>query len=393
MGSRHGPPPISSTTSAGRASRSWRELRQGRDVALVSDAGTPGISDPGFRLVREARAAGLPVLPVPGASAAVAALSVSGLPTDRFLFVGFLPAKASARQKALDGAHERSRDAGVLRIPGAHSRDSGRSARRPSAIARPSWAARLTKLHEEHLRGPLSTLRAGLSSREAVRGEIVLVVGGSVRKRPPPEESAEALFSRLVEAGKTRREAVKEVARALGLPAREVYAEGALLDRKVPLMRALAVFLNRRNSSVRVLVVGNGGREHALAWKIRQSPLVTEVYCAPGQRRDRRAGGLRPDRHLQHRGGGRLRADDQGRPDGRRPRAADGARDRRRVLAARDVDLLPEPRGRRARRLEGLRPRVHAAAQDPVARLPHLHDRRRGACRSSRRRRSASRWC
>jgi len=73
-------------------------IRQGGDVALVSDAGTPGISDPGYRLVREARAEGLPVVPIPGPSAAVAALSVSGLPTDRFLFVGFLPPRSGARR-------------------------------------------------------------------------------------------------------------------------------------------------------------------------------------------------------------------------------------------------------------------------------------------------------
>src|SRR5205814_373588 len=86
-----------------KGERILRALREGRDVALVSDAGTPGISDPGFRLVREARAEGLPVVPVPGPSAAVAALSVSGLPTDRFLFVGFLPSRAQARRAALRG--------------------------------------------------------------------------------------------------------------------------------------------------------------------------------------------------------------------------------------------------------------------------------------------------
>ena len=75
-------------------------LREGRDVALVSDAGTPGVSDPGYRLVRDARAAGVAVVPVPGPSAAIAAVSVSGLPTDRFLFVGFLPPRAGARRRA-----------------------------------------------------------------------------------------------------------------------------------------------------------------------------------------------------------------------------------------------------------------------------------------------------
>ena len=84
-----------------KGERILQALREGQDVALVSDAGTPGISDPGYRLVRDARAEGLPVVPVPGPSAVAAALSVSGLPTDRYLFVGFLPAKAGARRRAL----------------------------------------------------------------------------------------------------------------------------------------------------------------------------------------------------------------------------------------------------------------------------------------------------
>ncbi len=85
-----------------KGERILEALRGGRDVALVSDAGTPGISDPGYRLVRDARAEGLAVVPVPGPSAAVAALSVSGLPTDRFLFVGFLPPREAARRRTLE---------------------------------------------------------------------------------------------------------------------------------------------------------------------------------------------------------------------------------------------------------------------------------------------------
>src|SRR5712691_11316870 len=85
-----------------KGARILEALRAGRDVALVSDAGTPGISDPGYRLVRDARAEGLPVVPVPGPCAAVAALSVSGLPTDRFLFVGFLPSRSGARRRELE---------------------------------------------------------------------------------------------------------------------------------------------------------------------------------------------------------------------------------------------------------------------------------------------------
>src|SRR5207245_643780 len=98
---------VTPTTSYFEHNERWKgerileALRGGTDVALVSDAGTPGISDPGYRLVRDARAESLPVVPVPGPSAAVAALSVPGLPTDRFLFVGFLPPRAAARRRAL----------------------------------------------------------------------------------------------------------------------------------------------------------------------------------------------------------------------------------------------------------------------------------------------------
>jgi len=216
------------TTSYFEHNESWKgehilaQLRQGHDVALVSDAGTPGISDPGFRLVREARAAGLAVVPVPGASAVVAALSVSGLPTDRFLFVGFLPAKASSRQKALVALVGVRETLVVyespLRILGTLADLKATFGDREAFLGR-----ELTKLHEEHLRGPLSSLRAALSTRESVKGEVVLVVAGA-GETPPPEESVEVLFGRLAEAGRTRREAVKEVAQVLGLPAREVYA-------------------------------------------------------------------------------------------------------------------------------------------------------------------------
>jgi 16S rRNA (cytidine1402-2'-O)-methyltransferase len=216
------------TTSYFEHNERWKgeailaELRAGRDVALVSDAGTPGISDPGFRLVREARAEGLAVFPVPGASAAVAALSVSGLPTDRFLFVGFLPPRAVARQKAIAGLTAVPETLVFYETP----------VRIVDALAdlcaglgdREAFLGReLTKLHEEHLRGRLSALQATLAARDAVRGEIVLIVAGA-SQAPASTESVETLFERAIAAGRTRREAVKEVAQALGLPAREVYA-------------------------------------------------------------------------------------------------------------------------------------------------------------------------
>jgi 16S rRNA (cytidine1402-2'-O)-methyltransferase len=196
-------------------------LRAGRDVALVSDAGTPGVSDPGYRLVRDARTAGIPVVPVPGPSAAVAALSVSGLPTDRFLFVGFLPAKVTARRKALEEL------AGVretmvfyespVRVVAAMADMVEVLGDREAFLCREA-----TKLHEEYRRATLSTLRENLASRAAVRGEFVIVVSGA-SDSPSSSEPVEVLFARLTAEGLTRREAVKEAARILGLPAREVY--------------------------------------------------------------------------------------------------------------------------------------------------------------------------
>src|SRR2546427_2632500 len=197
-------------------------LRAGRDVALVSDAGTPGISDPGYRLVRDARAEGLPVVPVPGPSAAVAALSVSGLPTDRFLFVGFLPSRSGARRAALADLAG-ARETLVFYespVPVLASLEDMRQALgdRPAFLCREA-----TKLHEEYGRGTLAELRAHLAERKEIRGEIVLVVAGAAEAQPASTETAEALFARLTAEGRTRRDAVKEVAKTLGLPAREVY--------------------------------------------------------------------------------------------------------------------------------------------------------------------------
>jgi 16S rRNA (cytidine1402-2'-O)-methyltransferase len=197
-------------------------LRGGRSVALVSDAGTPGISDPGYRLVRDARADGLPVVPVPGPSAATAALSVSGLPTDRFLFVGFLPARAGPRRKALGALAEVQQTLVVYESP----------VRVLDALAAMAevWGDReaflcreATKSHEEYARGRILEIRKGLAARKAIRGEIVLVVAGATDAPHVPEDEPEALYTRLAAEGRTRREAVKEAARRLGLPARHVY--------------------------------------------------------------------------------------------------------------------------------------------------------------------------
>jgi 16S rRNA (cytidine1402-2'-O)-methyltransferase len=199
-----------------------KALEAGKNVALVSDAGTPGVSDPGYRLVSAARDAGRDVIPVPGASAVVAALSVSGLPTDRFFFEGFLPSKAGARRRRLE---ELAAIAETLVFYESPVRVGAALEEMLSVLGdRAAFLCReATKLHEEYRRGTLSTLQAALEDRERVRGEIVLVVAGA-----PPAPKAEAtdvpaLFERLVSEGRSRREAVKEVARLTGLPAREIY--------------------------------------------------------------------------------------------------------------------------------------------------------------------------
>lgn len=198
-------------------------LREGEDVALVSDAGTPGISDPGYRLVRDARAEGLAVVPVPGPSALVAALSVSGLPTDRFLFVGFLPARALARDEALAGLASEPPTLVFYESP--QRVVASLEAMVACLGDRQAFLCReATKLHEEYAPGRLSELAARLRARESVKGEIVLVVAGAPETSSEAESDPVALYHRLAAEGRTRREAVKEAARRIGLPAREVYA-------------------------------------------------------------------------------------------------------------------------------------------------------------------------
>jgi 16S rRNA (cytidine1402-2'-O)-methyltransferase len=195
----------------------------GAVVVLVSDAGMPGLSDPGYRLVRACVDAGHRIEVVPGPSAAVSALAVSGLPPGRFVFEGFLPRRPGdrARRIAEVGADPRTlvffesphrvEDALVDLLEGLGDR--------PACIAR-----ELTKLHEEVRRGRLSELLAGVRAAPP-RGELVLVVGGAIRSdrvAPPPEELARRA-RRLMEGGMERRAALAEVARAARVPKRAVF--------------------------------------------------------------------------------------------------------------------------------------------------------------------------
>ena len=158
-----------------------RRLSGGESVAVVTDAGSPGISDPGYPLVRAAVAAGLRVESVPGPSAVIAALQVSGLPTDAFVFVGFLPPKSAARRRRLEELAERRETIVAFESP--HRIDSCLADLEEVWGGRSMVLAReLTKLHEQVMRGTPREVRAGLAAAER-RGEIVLVLAGRGRER------------------------------------------------------------------------------------------------------------------------------------------------------------------------------------------------------------------
>lgn len=196
-------------------------LAAGDSVALVADAGTPLVSDPGYRLVTAAAARGIRIEPVPGASALLAALTASGLPTDSFHFAGFLPSKPSQRRKTLEAVKDITATLVFFEAPhrvAASLADIGEVlGPRPMAAAR-----EITKLHEEFLRGTPAEILRELASRPTVKGEFTLVVGGA---RAPAAASAppEAEVAERMAAGMSRMEAIKAVARRRGLPKRELY--------------------------------------------------------------------------------------------------------------------------------------------------------------------------
>ncbi|MCI0431087.1 MAG: 16S rRNA (cytidine(1402)-2'-O)-methyltransferase [Rhodospirillales bacterium] len=207
-------------------------LRRGETIALVSDAGTPLISDPGYKLVRAAVEAGIPVTTLPGASAALAALVLSGLPTDRFFFAGFLPPRVAARRSEL---------VALANIPATliFFESAGRLAdsladmaavlgAREAAVAR-----ELTKLYEEVRRGTVAELAEHYAAAAPPKGEIVIVMG-------PPAAAVEASDAAIDDALRTAlaseslRDAVAAVAAALGAPRRRVYARALAIAGSKP---------------------------------------------------------------------------------------------------------------------------------------------------------------
>ncbi len=198
-------------------------LRGGARIALISDAGTPAIADPGYRLVRACHAAGIRVEPVPGPSALLAALSAAGEPTDRFLFEGFLPAKSAARTAALTALRDEPRTVVCYEAP--HRLAATLAAigevwgeERPVVVAR-----ELTKLHEEFFRGTAGEALAHFGAGR-VRGEVVLILPPYVAPRAPRDPAA--VLAELLAAGVPRREAVKQVAKEFAMAGSEVYRLG-----------------------------------------------------------------------------------------------------------------------------------------------------------------------
>ena len=209
-----------------RAAHLIEKLKEGSDIAVVSDAGTPSISDPGFRLVRSAIENDITVVPVPGPSALISALIAAGLPTDEFFFAGFLPSRPNAR---------RTRLSELVSVPGTlifYEAPHRLAAALKDALAvlgeREAVVAReLTKLHEEIRRGRLSELAAHYSNEQDARGEIVVLIDRNVitGATTKSETSIATLVDQFEQEGLDHRAALKKAARELGLSRAEAYRQ------------------------------------------------------------------------------------------------------------------------------------------------------------------------
>ena len=204
--------------SPGGATRTILDiLREGRDVALVSDAGTPGVSDPGAALVAEVRSAGYGVVPLPGPSAVTAALSAAGLPADRHVFLGFLPRKGPERGRLLERIRREEWTCVIFEAPGRVGELLADLASACGGQRRGVVARELTKLHEEFRTGTLAELAEQFADAATARGECTVIVEGN-RSEPETEaveqevERARVLAARLLQAGVSRKEAASLIA-------------------------------------------------------------------------------------------------------------------------------------------------------------------------------------
>jgi 16S rRNA (cytidine1402-2'-O)-methyltransferase len=205
-------------------------LSAGKDIAVVSDAGTPLVSDPGFRIVNVAIEKGINVVPIPGPAAFIAALSGSGLASDQFLFAGFLPARSNPRKTKLEEL--RALNATLVFYEAPHRIAATLRDARDVLGKRPAVVAReLTKLHEEFVRGTLDELAAAFSESKKARGEIVLLIAGAASHDEVARESLSSTvtttfaerMAQLQRAGLEEKPALKKVARELGLKRDEAY--------------------------------------------------------------------------------------------------------------------------------------------------------------------------
>jgi len=215
-----------------RATELVEALKAGGRIALVSDAGMPGISDPGGWLAAEAIAAGVPVIPIPGANAALSALVASGLPTDEFHFIGFLPEKAGARRTRLEELAAKNAAGCTLVFYEAPHRILETLADLESVWGpelRVVVGRELTKIHEEFLRGTVADARRELAGRDRVRGEFVLLVapaaGASGAAAPVRQKIGERIAQMQAADGIDEKEALKRLARELGQSKSDVYRE------------------------------------------------------------------------------------------------------------------------------------------------------------------------
>jgi 16S rRNA (cytidine1402-2'-O)-methyltransferase len=220
----------------GRADELLDQLKTGARIALVSDAGTPAIADPGADLVARAIATGITVYPIPGANAAITALITSGLSTERFTFHGFLPSKSGQRRSALEAVRTQIAATPADTAPTTHIlyETPHRILEALQDIAatlgpahRIVLARELTKLHEEFLRGPVSEVLTNLRERSSIRGEIVLLLDGTLTSAAsqPTQQSLADEVSTLIRSGLTEKDALKQVARTRGLGKSEAYRE------------------------------------------------------------------------------------------------------------------------------------------------------------------------
>ncbi len=220
-------------SEAAAAERIVGEIRDGDRVAVVTDAGMPGISDPGAALVRACLDAGLPVEVVPGPSAALTALVVSGLPTERFVFEGFLPRKGRARTERLAVIADEPRTTVVFEAPTRVRATLGDLARVCGAERPVAMARELTKKFEEVWRGTLAGASAHAESAEP-RGEYVIVIGPAPERGPAGDAEVEAAVRAALADGRSTRDAAADVAAALGVERRRAYAAATRLKASRP---------------------------------------------------------------------------------------------------------------------------------------------------------------